>query len=215
MKIIVTGSLGHISLPLTQRLIAEGHSVTVISSNAERRTAIQQLGANAAIGLVLDVPFLTSVFEKADAVYAMNPPDYKAPDQIAYYTQVGECFAEAIKKSGIKRVVYLSSYGAHLPSGTGYITGSYKTEKILDAIPDILLTHARPTSFYYNFLSFIPMIKAAGFMGTVYGGEDILPMVSPLDIADAVAEEIVKTKDSEKVRYVCSDEMTCNEIAKI
>ena len=35
MKITITGSLGNISRPLTQKLIAQGHEVFVISSNAE------------------------------------------------------------------------------------------------------------------------------------------------------------------------------------
>ncbi len=35
MKITITGSLGHISKPLTQELVQKGHSITVISSNTE------------------------------------------------------------------------------------------------------------------------------------------------------------------------------------
>jgi uncharacterized protein YbjT (DUF2867 family) len=37
MKIIVTGSLGHISKLLTQELVQKNHQVTVISSNPERQ----------------------------------------------------------------------------------------------------------------------------------------------------------------------------------
>jgi len=36
MNIVLTGSLGNISKPLAQDLIAKGHSVTVISSKAEQ-----------------------------------------------------------------------------------------------------------------------------------------------------------------------------------
>jgi uncharacterized protein YbjT (DUF2867 family) len=36
MKIIVTGSTGNISKPLAQTLVAAGHNVTVISSNADK-----------------------------------------------------------------------------------------------------------------------------------------------------------------------------------
>lgn len=36
MKIIITGSLGHISKPLTEELVQKGHAVTVISSNPEK-----------------------------------------------------------------------------------------------------------------------------------------------------------------------------------
>jgi uncharacterized protein YbjT (DUF2867 family) len=215
MKIIVTGSLGHISQPLTQELVQKGHSVVVISSSPQKQKEIEALGAAAAIGSVEDVAFLTQTFAGGDAVYCMNPPRFSAPDQVAYYEHIGRCYAEAITASGIKRVLYLSSYGAHLPSGTGFITGSYKAEKILDAVPGIRVTHIRPGYFYYNLFGFIPMIKAAGFMGGVYGAEDKLALVAPADIAAAIAEEITDANSAKKVRYVASDDRTCNEIAAV
>lgn len=49
-----------------------------------------------------------------------------------------------------------------------------------------------------------------------YGGDDRIIFVSPKDIADAVAEELVTIPAQHKtVRYVGSEEMTCNEAAKI
>ncbi len=48
MKVVVTGSLGNISKPLTTELVQKGHTVTVISSNEERSKEIKALGAIAA-----------------------------------------------------------------------------------------------------------------------------------------------------------------------
>ena len=213
MKIVLTGSLGHISQPLAQELIAQGHSVTVISSNVYRAHDIEALGAHPAIGSLDDVDFLTATFNGADAVYCMVPPNYAEINQVAYYSRVGNNYAEAIRKSGVQRVVELSSYGAHLPSGTGYIVGSHQVEQILNGVPDIALTHVRPGFFYYNLLNFIPMIKAAGFIGTNYGGDDQLATVAPADIATIVAEELLKPASGINVRYAVSDDRTCNEIA--
>ena len=36
MKFVVTGSLGNISKPLAEKLIAAGHSVTVVSSKPDK-----------------------------------------------------------------------------------------------------------------------------------------------------------------------------------
>ena len=54
MKITITGSLGNISKPLALHLIKAGHSVTVISSNPDKKAAIEALGAYAAIGNIKD-----------------------------------------------------------------------------------------------------------------------------------------------------------------
>lgn len=212
MKIIITGSLGNISKPLTQELVQNGHTVTVISSKAEKQTDIEALGATAAIGSLEDVPFLTATFSGADAVYCMTPPNYAEADMLAYYKRIGTKYAQAIQQSGVKRVIYLSSFGAHLDKGTGIILGSYYTEAILNELPAVDITYMRPTYFYYNLNTFIPMIKATGRIAANYGAEDRIVLVSPTDIATAVAEEIVRPGIS-KIRYVASDIKTGNEIA--
>ncbi|WP_460684827.1 NmrA family NAD(P)-binding protein [Niabella aquatica] len=215
MRIAITGSLGHIGRPLCQLLIENGHLVIVISSNAEKRYEIEKLGATPSIGSLEDIAFMKIAFAGADAAFCMIPPSYTQPDQIAYYKKLGANYKAAIVETGVKRVVHLSSYGAHLPSGTGFIAGSYQVEQILNTIPGIQLTHLRPTSFYYNLLAFIPMIRTAGFIGAVYGDNDQVALASPKDIAEAAAEELVKGSNIHGVRYVGSDDRTCNEIATV
>ncbi len=95
MKIVVTGSLGNIGKPLAQRLIKQGHSVTVISSNLERQKEIETLGAKPAIGKMQDVNFLSATFKDADVVYCMETnsmADFFNPDMdiIAHYAQIGK-----------------------------------------------------------------------------------------------------------------------------
>ena len=214
MKIILTGSLGHISKPLATKL-AKDHEVTVISSSKERQKEIEDLGATAAIGSLKDADFLTETFKGADAVYCMIPPNYfTEPNILLFYRNVGSNYCEAIQRAGVKRVVHLSSFGAHLDKDTGPVLGSHAFEHMLDLLPEIVLTHMRPTSFYYNLDSFKETIKAQDAILANYGADKV-PMVSPKDIAAAVAEELVKTADVQKYHYVSSDERTGQEIATV
>jgi uncharacterized protein YbjT (DUF2867 family) len=215
MKIVVTGSLGNIGKPLTKELVEKGHTVVVISSNSDKQKGIESLGASAAIGSVENADFLTSALADADAVFTMVPPNYAVPDSRAYYNTIGNSFAEAIKKSTIKHVVNLSSWGAHLAEGTGFITGAYDVEKILDSLPNVAITHLRAGFIYYNLFHFTDMIKNVGFIGSNYGGEDKIVMVSPIDIAAVAAEELEKTNASSKVRYVASDDLTASKAALV
>src|SRR4051812_48581767 len=124
MKIVVTGSLGHIGLPLTKTLVQNGHTATVISSNPQKQKEIESLGATAAIGSLENHDFLTNTFKGADAVYCMIPPAPDTePDKISYYGKVSSSYAKAIQQSGVKRVIHLSSFGAQLDRGTGIILG--------------------------------------------------------------------------------------------
>ncbi|MFB6453909.1 NmrA family NAD(P)-binding protein [Chitinophaga sp. Hz27] len=215
MKIVLTGSVGNISQPLTNSLVHDGHDVTVISTNPAKRSIINELGATAAIGSIDDADFLSQAFKGADAVYCMVPPNFREPDPVAYYIRVTNNYAKAVQAAQVKRVVYLSSYGADQEKGTGVITGSHEGEKILKAIPGLSLTFVRPGYFYYNLLSFVKMIKATGFIAANYGSTDKLLLVAPSDIAAAVAEELLHPQTSNKVRYVASDDRSCNDIAAV
>ncbi|RWY55552.1 NmrA family NAD(P)-binding protein [Mucilaginibacter gilvus] len=219
MKIILTGSLGHISAPLTKELVQKGHAVTVISSKAEKQSEIETLGAAAAIGSLEDVEFLKATFTGADAVYTMVPPanyfDHSL-DLLAYYRRLGSNYAAAIKQAGVKHVVNLSTIGAHLEKGSGILTGAHDVEGIINELPaDVSITHIRPTSFYYNLFAYAHTIKTENRIVTNYGAGDIIPWVSPADIAAAVAEEIVATGNGRKIRYVASEELTGAESASI
>lgn len=216
MHIVVTGSLGNVSQPLAQALVAQGHAVTVVSSQPTRRAVIEALGAAAAIGSVEDAGFLAATFAGTDAVYLMVPPNFREPDQPAYYSRLGRSYAQAVQQAGVGRVVYLSSWGADLDHGTGPILGSHAGEAIMRLLPGVALTLLRPTSFYTNLYGFIGMIKAQGFMGANYGGDDHVSMVHPRDIAAAAAEELTTPAPAgERVRYVASQDCTCAEAARV
>jgi len=218
MKIVITGSLGHISKPLTRELVQKGHSVTVISSKKDKQKDIESLGAKAAIGSIEDVPFLTATFTGGDAVYTMlPPPNFFDPnlEPMSHCRELTDNYAQAIQQSGVKRVVHLSSIGAHLSKGTGLIILHRQAEEFLDKLSNVGITFIRPVGFYYNLFAFLPGIKATGKIASNYGAEDKIPWVSPLDIAPVIGEELVTPIVGRKVRYVASEELTCNEVARI
>lgn len=213
MKIIISGSLGNIGKPLTAQLVQSGHDVTVISSNADKKTAIESLGAKAAIGSVSDTDFLSKTFAGADALFAMTPPNMGGQNIIKNTVEAGHAFAKAIQETNIKRVVMLSSIGADLESGTGPIAGLHQIEKIYENL-DTSVTFLRAGYFYINFFNDIPMIKGAGIMGGNFPASLQIPLVHPEDIALAVAEELQKTQEGKNIRYIISDVKTPSEIVK-
>jgi len=219
MKIVLTGSLGNIGKPLKERLVNKGNSVTMISHNPDKQKDIEALGASAAIGTIEDAGFLAKTFTGADIVYVMKPPfDFfdNNLDVYAFYIHIGNNYVQAISQSGVKNVVHLSSIGAHTDKGIGMLRFHHEVENILKGLPnDICIKFMRPVGFYNNMFAFIPTIKAQNAIILNYGGDIKLPWVSPLDIADAIAEEIEKPFEGRTVRYIASDEVSPNEIAKV
>ncbi len=213
MKFTITGSTGNISKPLTQKLVALGHEVTVVSSNNARQAEIESLGAKAAIGSINDASFLTQAFTGADAVYAMTPPNLGGSEVIANTIAAGEALAQAIKAAGIKRVVMLSSVGADLAEGNGPIKGLHHIEKIYNELSEVAITYLRAGYFYTNFYNDIPMIKGMNTMGGNFAKDTLVPLVHPTDIATAAAHELQQAATGHRIKYVVSDVKTVSELA--
>jgi uncharacterized protein YbjT (DUF2867 family) len=221
MKIVLTGSLGNIGKPLTEELIQKGHTVTVISSTSERKPAIEALGAKAAIGTMKNVNFLSETFKGADAVYLMETLDHSTftdpnIDIIAEIAAIGRNYKQAVEISGVKRIVLLSSVGAHTNTGNGNLVMHYNVENILKQLPeDFHIKFMRPVGFFTNIYRSLKTIKEKGVIISNYGGDQKEPWVSPLDIAAAIAAAIEKPFTGREVRYIASDEVSPNEIAKV
>lgn len=216
MSIVILGSLGNISKPLVQHLIAAGKKVTVVSSSSERKSEIEKLGATAAIGLVTDQDFLENTFKGAEAVYTIVPPYHAKEDWKGYIAGVGQKYANAIKNAGVKYVVNLSSIGAHLADGVGPVSGLYHVEQALNKLEGVNILHLRPAYFYYNLLNNIGLIKNAGIIGGNFGTDSTLVLVHPKDIAKVAAEALISLNFADKsVKYIASDEKKPAEIASI
>lgn len=222
MNIVLTGSLGNIGRPLTKDLVNKGHRVTLISSNNEREKEIEKLGAKAAIGTFKDVDFLSSTFKGADIVYLMeawegigsifdNSVNFEEE-----FRKIGNNYKNAINQSGVKRIVHLSSIGAHTSQGTGSLYLHNLVENILKELSeDIAIKFIRPVGFYTNLYRNIQSIKEKSVIVSTYGGDKKEPWVSPIDIARAISEEMEKPFEGRKVRYLASDEVSPNQIAEL
>jgi len=175
MRIVITGSLGNISKPLTKELVQKGHSVTVISSKAERQKEIEAMGAKAAIGTMQDADFLAKTFAGADIVYLMETGGPENMFNKSYNIneatrEIVNSYKNAVEQSGVKKVVHLSSIGAHTDKGLGLLELHYIAENILKQLPhDVSIKFMRPAGIYYNLLANIEVIKtlSKGFIGGI------------------------------------------------
>lgn len=216
MKYVVTGSLGHISKPLTKALVSTGHDVHVITSNNDRVKEIEDLGAHALVGNIEDALFVENSFKGADALYLMLPPNYAAPVLRDFQKKVTANYIKAIKVNNIKYAVALSSIGAHLGTGAGPIDGVAHLEQELNKIDGLNVKSLRPSYFYLNLLALAPMVKHLNLMGSNFGGDEKLVLTDTSDIADAAIEELSTLSFTGKShRYISSDEKLTSEIAQI
>lgn len=213
---VITGSIGHISKPIIEGLVKEGHEVRVVTSNAERVKEIEKTGAKALVGSVQDASFVKRAFKGADVVYTMIPPIWQTNNWRSSMNEVARNYTSAIVENKVKYVVNLSSVGAHVGKGVGPVDGLYDFEQLLNAVPGLQVKHLRPSFFFYNFLAQIGLIKQAGIMGANYGDKEKVFLVHTNDIAAAAFEELSKLNfNGHSVRYIFGDERSGKEIASV
>jgi uncharacterized protein YbjT (DUF2867 family) len=177
---------------VSEQLLRQGEKVRVLGRSAERLQPLVNMGAEAVEVDLADTSALTRAFKGATAVYTLIPPNMKAPDVRKYQTEIGESLTKAIKDSGVKYVVNLSSVGAHLPEGTGVVKGLHDLEERLNQLNDVNVMHLRPTFFMENHLWQIDTIRQNGMMATPQDPGKPVPQIATADIAEHVVKHLTE-----------------------
>ncbi|SRR5665213_70028 len=184
----VMGATGHIGQVLTEELLKKGHTVRALGRDIKKLEALRVKGAEIHTPAADNPTALAEVFKGADGVFTLIPPSFTEPDFLAYQNCIGEAIAKALKDSGVKHAVDLSSIGADKSSGTGPIVGLYRQEKRLEAIAGLNNLHLRAAYFMENLFYLIPIIKGMSINGTPIRPDVKIPMIATHDIGLKAAE---------------------------
>jgi len=191
MLVTVLGATGKTGGVVSERLLAAGVQVRAMGRSADKLASLTRAGAQPVVGDVARAPDLVAALRGADAVYALVPPLYAAPDVLEHYRQVNDALAAALVESGVKRVVYLSSLGAELPSGTGPVVGLHRGEEKLKALPGLDLLLLRPGFFYENHLGSLGLIKAQGVNGSATAPDVPVVQIASSDVGEIAAKALI------------------------
>ncbi|MDH4305551.1 MAG: NmrA family NAD(P)-binding protein [Nitrospira sp.] len=187
---VVVGATGNTGSAVVDTLLSKKQPVRVVVRSADKGVAWKAKGADVAVASLDDVSALTKAFEGATGVYLMVPPNYGATAWLSDQQARMDRAAEAVVKSGVSHVVYLSSIGGQLPSGTGPIRAVHYGEgKLTGAMTH--LTILRPPYFMENWVPVIGAAKAQGVLPTFIAPQAKIPMIAARDIGRIGAERLM------------------------
>jgi uncharacterized protein YbjT (DUF2867 family) len=184
---VILGASGNTGSIIADSLLSKGKKVRVVGRDAGRLQRFVRQGAEAFTGDVSDAAALTKAFTGARAAYLLLPPITSREDQ----ERESDAIANAVTKSGLRYAVYLSSYGAHVPEGTGPVTGLHSSEQKLNAIGDLHVLHLRAAYFMENNLAAISMIQETGIFGHALLPDLKLPMMATRDVGNYAAQRLL------------------------
>jgi len=184
---VILGASGNTGSIIADSLLSKGKKVRVVGREAGRLQRFVRQGAEVFTGDVSDATALSKAFSGARAAYLMLPPITSREDQ----ERESDAIAQAVKESGLGYAVHLSSYGAHVPEGTGPVTGLHSAEQKLNAIGGLNVLHLRAAYFMENNLAAIGMIQGMGIFGHALLPDLKLPMTATRDVGDYAAQRLL------------------------
>jgi uncharacterized protein YbjT (DUF2867 family) len=196
--IVIMGASGHTGKRISEQLLKDGAKLRALGRSAEKLMGLSAHGAEVVTGDAGDASFLTKAFRGADAIYTLIPPDAQSPDYRKQQDQQGDAIVKAIRDSGVRSVVFLSSIGADVPAGTGPIAGLQAQEARLRQLEGTNVLILRAAYFFENLYETLGLIKHQGINGSAIAGDLSMPMIASRDIAD-VAARALKALDWEGV----------------
>jgi uncharacterized protein YbjT (DUF2867 family) len=188
--ITVMAATGRIGKRTIELLLSAGEKVRALGRSVSKLSELRNAGAETLTGEATDAAFLTSAFRGAAAVYTLLPYDAQESDYYTQQSRVGEAIIEAVRRSSVRHVVFLSSIGADQPAGTGMIMSMHAQEERLRGLKDTNVLILRPGPFFENLYGLLELIKQEGISGDAFAPDLPLPMIATGDIADAAAKAL-------------------------
>jgi len=184
---VILGASGNTGSIIANSLLSAGKKVRVVGRDAGRLQRFVDRGAEAFTADLSDAAALTKAFTGARAAYLLLPPAKSREDQ----ERDSDAIAKAVKESGLRYAVHLSSYGAQVPEGTGPVAGLHSSEQKLNAIGGLNVLHLRAAYFMENNLAAIGMIHGMGVFGNALLPGLKIPMAATRDVGDYAAQRLL------------------------
>jgi uncharacterized protein YbjT (DUF2867 family) len=146
---LITGSTGHIGLPLVEQLHKDGHDVRALVRDASRAKLLPD-GIDIAVGNLDDVGSVAAALRGVGSVFLL---------QVGAGTAQTQIMIDAARSAGVNRIVLLSSVGARLVPVAGPIPQSLTDRETLLRASGLDVTYLRPTSLMSNALSWAGGIR--------------------------------------------------------
>jgi len=211
---IVTGASGRVGSALVGELHRRGMPVIAVIRDKDKAGMFGD-GVQVRIADIFNANVLAQAFNGGSAAFLVTPENMYSEDVIGDAEKVIENYRKAVIASGIKRIVGLSSMGAHLGEGSGNLYISYLLEKAFEDLP-VQTTFIRTAYYFSNWLGYLDLAKEHGILPTFFNPDQKIAMVSSADVAQFAAIVLRSKALSAPVYEITSPvEYSSNDLARI
>jgi uncharacterized protein YbjT (DUF2867 family) len=215
ISVLVSGATGKQGGALARTLLGNGHTVYAMTRKRSSQAAydLEKLGAHIIPGDFDDPMELEKHARGLEVFFLMGTFLEKGPDA---ETKQGIAALDAVKKAGVKHIVYTSVAGANQPTGIPHFDSKLKVEQHLATL-GIPYSIIAPVYFFENIISpmSLPALKERIFSFGLPASKK-LQMIAVENIG-AFAAHVIENRDkfAGTRTELASDELSGPEIAGI
>lgn len=191
---IILGAAGQVGSQVVRELSRKGEPVIAVVRKKEAATTYA--GVETRVADLFDGAALKEILREGDTVFLLTPENPSSDDVIGNASKLLSSYHEAIRDSGIRKIVGLSSMGAQHPAGTGNLVMSYLLEHAFLDIP-VQQVFIRPAYYYSNWLGFAGIAQETGVLPSFLPVNLKIPMTAPSDVAGFIASVLMDSRKTE------------------
>jgi uncharacterized protein YbjT (DUF2867 family) len=195
---IVVGATGHVGNAVVEGLLSKNAAVRGIIRDPEKAHALAEKGAQAGIADGSELNSLATSFKDGTAVFLITPESVSSNDVFGDAEELLKNYREAIEQTGIKKIVGLSSIGAHHDGDTGNLEVSRMLEHAFEGL-NAQQIFVRPAYYFSNWLPYLETVKESGVLPTFYPVDQKISMCSPDDVGEFVSGIMIDDNKENKV----------------
>lgn len=198
---VIMGACGHVGAQVMNVLIERGHEVIGVTHDPEHVDRWQEAGIRLALADVTQPDSLRSVFKRGRRAFLLNPPAPVDGDTDAMERHTVACILEALKGSGLEKVVIASTSGARCGSRLGDLNVLWELE---EGVRTLSIPAAINRAGYYmsNWDGQLDEVRRSGKLVSFFPRKLRVPMAAPRDLGEAAARRLLSGPDDVGVRYI-------------
>lgn len=211
---VITGASGQVGSALVKELSKNGMPVAAILRNRDKANMFNS-NVQVRIADVFDADSLAKAFSGGETVFLLTPENFHSEDVLGDGQRMIAAYRKAVEQTGIRRVIGLSSMGAHLENDTGNLMISHWLEHAFEELP-VETVFIRPAYYFSNWLAYADVAKEYGILPTFFESQQKIPMVSPQDVARFAASVMMEPHFTAKVvELVGPRKYSAQDVARI
>lgn len=212
MTFVVAGVSGNTGSVVADALLTAGEKVRVVVRDEAKGAPWRARGAEVAVADLGDANALGRALAGASGAYLLIPPNVTAPDYAAHQDGVTASIVDAVGRSKVPHVVFLSSVNAHVLRGNGPIGGVARAERAFADVASTRVSFVRAGYFIENFAGSLGSL-ADGVITSFLPADLRFDMVATRDIGFVAASLLLEGPKSAGVVELGGPARSTREVA--